>query len=143
MTTGGRPPAALLAETLVALVISSLAIRLMSFPRLLRLARKQRSANRVAPLEFTHMLRRSIDAWSLRLPWRTLCFEQGLSAHWILGRHGFSSTLHYGAAHLEGELAAHVWVKSRDLDVIGCENASDFAILSQISNDSSSPAVQP
>lgn len=42
-----------------------------------------------------------------------------------------------------GELKAHVWVRSGDLDIIGCENAADFAILSQFSNDSSSSLVQP
>ena len=85
----------------------------------------------------------SIVAVSRRLPWRTLCFEQGLAAHWMLSRRQFRSTLFYGAAMIDGELKAHVWVRSGDRDVIGCENAADFAILSQFSNDSSSSSVQP
>jgi len=61
----------------------------------------------------------------------------------MLSRRGRPVSLFYGAALLDGELKAHVWVRSGEFDVIGCENASDFAILSQFSNVSSSSAVQP
>ena len=60
------------------------------------------------------------------------------SAAIMLARRGFPVTLFYGAAMTDGELKAHVWVRSDELDVMGCENASNFAILSQFSNDSSS-----
>ena len=72
------------------------------------------------------------------MPWRALCMEQGIAAVIMLARRGFPVTLFYGAAMTDGELKAHVWVRSDELDVIGCENASNFAVLSQFSNDSSS-----
>jgi hypothetical protein len=86
---------------------------------------------------------RALDAWSRRLPLRTLCFERGLAAYWMLHWRRRQATLFYGAAVIDGVLKAHVWVRSGDRDVIGCENAAEFAILSQFSNDSSSSSVQP
>jgi hypothetical protein len=74
---------------------------------------------------------RAIRAWSRRLPWRTMCFEEGMAAHWMLRRRKITSALYYGAATIDGELKAHVWVRSGELDVIGCENAADYALLAR------------
>jgi hypothetical protein len=64
------------------------------------------------------------------MPWRTLCFQQGLAAQLMLRRRGIPSVLYYGAAQddLNG-LYAHVWVRDGDVDVIGGEIAYRFAIL--------------
>lgn len=136
--TGERPSPALLLETLIILIGASLAVRLMRFPQLIRLLSRQTGGSTCAPVDLVASLRRALEAWSRRLPWRTLCFEQGVSAHWLLGRRGFRSTLSYGAAMVDGELKAHVWVMSGEIPVIGCDNAADFALLSRFSNDSSS-----
>jgi hypothetical protein len=74
-------------------------------------------------------VRWAIFAASRRAPWRTLCFEQGLTAQWMLRRRGIASTLYYGVAQDESGLSAHVWVRAGDQDVIGCENASQFSVL--------------
>ena len=67
-----------------------------------------------------------------RLPTRSMCFEQGLAAQRMLRRRGISSVLYFGAAPGENrKLAAHVWVRDGELDVIGCENAEDFPILAR------------
>ncbi len=69
------------------------------------------------------------------MPWRTMCFEQGLAAHWMLRRRKRPSTLYYGAATFDGELKAHVWVKSGDRDVVGCENADEYALLARFPDE--------
>jgi len=69
--------------------------------------------------------------------------EQGVAIARLLAVRGFPVTLSYGAAMIDGDLEAHVWVRSGDLDILGCENAADFVLLSQFSNDSSSSPVQP
>lgn len=137
MSQRDRPGPVLLARVLAIMLLASIAIRLMPFPRLARGMAATSRALPPAPASVIASLRRAIEAWARRLPWRTLCFEQGLTAHWLLGRAGYASTLFYGAA-MGDRLHAHVWVRSGPLDVIGCEDVDKFAILSHFSNGSSS-----
>lgn len=139
-----RPSVQLYLEGLLALVGAGLLIRTVSFSTVTRTVRP---TARPMGTALTPWLVRDLDhvlqAWSRRLPWRSKCFEQGIACMWILGRRGIPALLYYGAATIDGALKAHVWVRSGDTDVIGCENAGDFAILSRFSNDSSSSPVQP
>lgn len=134
-----RPGMPLRAQALIATVAASIAIRLIPFARLAAWMRRRSCPKRRAgaPTGSIAALRRAIEAWSRRLPWRTLCFEQGLAAHWILIWQGYASTLNFGATYDNGELIAHVWVRSGEADVIGCENAGEFVLLSQFTNVSS------
>ncbi len=137
-----RPGAALLAETFLVMLLASLLIRCMSFARLSRLLSAERTGA-VASIAEIARLRRAAEAWGRRLPWRALCFEQGLTAHWLLQRRGLASTLFFGASPAGGSLLAHVWVRSGERDVIGCEELEKFAVLSRFPNGSSSSTVQP
>ena len=127
-----RPaPPALLAEVGVAILAGSLAVRLVPFRSLAeRLARGGRGTA-TADAETAYWLRRAVLAWARRLPWRALCFEQGLAAFALLRRRGFDATLHYGAATIEGELQAHVWVTSGETEVVGCENKENYGLLAR------------
>lgn len=126
----GRPSASLLTETGIAMIAASLAIRFVPVSRLASWMGAPTSQIEASPREIAQIVR-AIRAWSRRLPWRTMCFEEGLSAHWMLRRRGLASTLHYGAATIDGELKAHVWVRSGTMDVTGCETASRYALLAQ------------
>ena len=122
---------ALLAEAGAAILAASLAVRLVPFRTLAeRLSRGRKNA---APgdSETVYWLRRAVLAWARRLPWRTLCFEQGLAAFVLLRRRGLAATLHYGAATIEGELKAHVWVTAGKSEVVGCENKEDYGLLAR------------
>ena len=127
-----RPaPPLLLAEAGVAILAASLAVRLVPFRTLAeRLGRGERGAF-PADAETAYWLRRAVLAWARRLPWRALCFEQGLAAFALLRRRGLDSTLHYGAATIAGKLEAHVWVTSGDTEVVGCENKEDYGLLAR------------
>jgi hypothetical protein len=75
-------------------------------------------------------IRWAIMASAARVPWRALCFQQGLAAHLMLRRRGIPSVLYYGAAQNDRTgLCAHVWVRDGEVDVIGSEIAHRFAIL--------------
>ena len=131
MTRNPRPSWPLLIETGVAMIAASAAIRLVPFRRLAALiGQAARESSPAQPGEIA-TITRAIRAWSRRLPWRTLCFEQGLTAHWLLRRRAFASTLYYGAAKRKGILEAHVWVRSGGLDVVGCDVAGDYALLAR------------
>jgi hypothetical protein len=127
-----RPtPPRLLAEAGAAILVASMALRLMPFRTLAE--RLGRGPGRARPVdaETAYWLRRAVLAWARRLPWRTLCFEQGLAAFTLLRRRGLAATMHYGAATIGGELKAHVWVTSGPADVIGCEIKEKYGLLAR------------
>jgi hypothetical protein len=126
-----RPAWPILTEAGVAVLAASIAIRLFPFKRLASHLAAISPNLPSASQQQVDDLARSIRAWAVRLPWRTLCFEQGLAAYWMLRRRRLAATLFYGAASLDGEFKAHVWVRSGDRAVVGCENASDYALLAQ------------
>jgi len=125
------PPLLLLAEAGVAMLAASLAVRLMPFRSLAERLSRRADVARQADAETAYWLRRAVLAWGKRLPWRALCFEQGLAASALLRRRRLAATLHYGAATIEGELKAHVWVTSGATQVVGCENKEDYGLLAR------------
>jgi hypothetical protein len=125
-----RPaPPLLLAEAGAVILVASLALRLVPFRTLAERLDSGRKGGRQADAETVYWLRRAVLAWARRLPWRALCFEQGLAAFALLRRRGLKATLHFGAATIDGELKAHVWVTSGKAEVVGCENKEDFGLL--------------
>ena len=122
------------AEAGALMVAASAAIRMIAFRKLSRALYAGRTERPASESEIA-VIRRAIHAWSRRLPWRTMCFEEGVTAHWMLRRRGLASTLYYGAATIEGELKAHVWVKSGERDVVGCEVADEYAQLARFPDD--------
>ena len=112
----------LFAEATAALTAASLAIKLLPFKTLMKSAtrtpRPERSAaSEGLPADVTLAVRRA----SRRLPWKTLCFQEGLAAQWMLRRRGYPSVLHYGVRIGDEDLSAHVWVSLGDAIVIGEE----------------------
>ena len=127
-----RPvPPLLLIEAGAAILAASVAVRLVPFRTLAERLSRGGDAGETADAETAYWLWRAVQAWAKRLPWRTLCFEQGLAAHALLRRRGLASTLHYGAATIDGELKAHVWVTSDNVEVVGCESRDDYGLLAR------------
>ena len=124
-----RPGPAILIETGLALAWASVRLRLQSFETLMASVRASDAANGPIAPEEAVMMARALKAWNRRLPWRTMCFEQGLAAMRILRARGHLATLHYGARGTGETLEAHVWVTSGDVPVAGCEEAGEFREL--------------
>lgn len=117
---------ALTGEAFVLIALASLAIRLLPFRRVAAAA--ARPGRAMPPREAIQRIRLAVRRAAKYSPWRALCFEQGLAAQAMLRRRGYRAALHYGARRDEaGKLAAHVWVRAGERDVIGCENAETFA----------------
>ncbi len=75
-------------------------------------------------------VRSAVSRSARKVPWRALCFEQGFAAQAMLRRRGIEAVMYYGAATGGPQkLSAHVWVRDGDTDVIGCENAAQYAVL--------------
>jgi hypothetical protein len=123
----------LLVEATLWLAIARVAIALLPFRRVGRLA--SRPIRRSEPLPQIRLrevkgIRWAIVVAARRVPWRAMCFQQGLAAQIMLRRRGVPSTFHYGAAlDNESGLSTHVWVRDGDVDVIGGEIASHYAQL--------------
>lgn len=133
-----------LAESTLFLALAAAAIAFLPFARVARLAGGRRAARpaREADKLLVDEIRCAIETIARRLPFRAKCFECGLAAQWMLRRRGLASTLFYGAAlDASGGLSAHVWVRAGILDVVGCRNAADFAILARFPADEQ-PAQQ-
>lgn len=136
--TKPAPSRLLYVEALFAVSTARILVFLLGIRRLGRLATGTAADRSAADCATVTDIRRTIEAWGRRVPFRSKCLEQGVAAAWMLSRRRRPVTLFYGAAMIEGELKAHVWLRSGELDVIGCDNAEDYAVLSQFSNDSSS-----
>ena len=127
-----RPaPPALLLEAGIAVLAASLAVRLVPFRTLAERLGGGAPAGAKADPETAYWLRRAVLAWARRVPWQALCFEQGLAAFALLRRRGLAATLHYGAATIDGELKAHVWVLSGATAIVGCENKDNYGQLAR------------
>jgi hypothetical protein len=124
---------ALLMEAVFFLIFSAIAIALLPFRKVGALAARPVHAPRPSQPTRALNIRRirwAIAAAAARVPWRALCFQQGLAAHLMLRRRGVASVLYYGALQDSHKgLQAHVWVRDEDEDVVGCEIASHYAVL--------------
>ncbi len=72
----------------------------------------------------------AVPAVALRLPWRAVCFHQGIAAQRILCRAGIAAQLHFGIAKSEAKgLEAHVWVVANGITVVGGKTSRQFTQL--------------
>lgn len=115
----------LLAEALLALAIASLAIRLLPFRRVVARAARPPARTAAGPVDVA-LLRRAVEAWARRVPWRAVCFQSALALQSMLRRRGIASAMHYGIRR-DGDLEAHVWLSVGDEVVIGGSAAEGFA----------------
>jgi Transglutaminase-like superfamily len=121
----------LLVEALPALALASVLIAILPFRWIAKLAAGGGGrAHPPASLTEGQLIGSAVGAWAALVPWRAVCFQQGLAALLMLRRRGLAATLFYGAAHSrDSAVVAHVWVQSVSVDVIGCETAEDYALL--------------
>lgn len=121
----------LLAEALFAVMVASLLIKFLPFRSVARVAAgRGLRINRSASSYEARLIARAVSACAARVPWRALCIQKGLAAVLMLRRRRLAATLFYGAAHsADASLVAHVWVRSNNVDVMGCETANDYGLL--------------
>ena len=130
MTTSDRR---LVIEAALGLAIARIAIIGLPLRRLGWLASRPVRRPEPPPPARADTIRRTrwaIGACAGRVPWRALCFEQGLAAQFLLRRRGIPAVLYVGAAlDDQGGVAAHVWVRDGAVDVVGGETSGRFRLL--------------
>jgi hypothetical protein len=121
-------------EAAAYLLAARLALRVVSFPRLVRVfSRTPKRPEVEGQLRDTVRsdIRRAVIFASRRLP-GTVCFPQAIAAQAMLRRRGISTTLVCGAAtDRPPGLQAHVWLLDRADAVIGCLNSHEFVELAR------------
>ncbi|HRD27781.1 MAG TPA: lasso peptide biosynthesis B2 protein [Caulobacter sp.] len=123
---------ALLVEATAMVTFGALAVRLLPFRRVVTLAsgRGGPPSGRSDWAGAAARVAWAVRAAGRRAPFRVVCFQEGLAAHWMLRRRGAPSQLHYGAALDRARgLSSHVWVTVGETDVVGCELAGDYRLL--------------
>jgi hypothetical protein len=125
------------AEAAAALSLAALLIALLPFRILVRTFRWGRapgeSQDRQAIL--ADQLALAVERASRRVPWRSVCFDQGLAMHWMLRRRGYGSILHYGIRQGEAALGAHVWVSLDGRILVGADEAAGHACVASFPAD--------
>jgi hypothetical protein len=124
----------LVGETLAALAVASIAVRAVPFRKIAGAAARGTPSPRVPdPKRYgdeIKQVRWAVEAVSSRVPWRTVCFQKGLAAHFLLKRRGVPTRMHYGIDNRREEgLRAHVWVTSVAGPVIGTEVADEYVCV--------------
>ncbi|HZF42602.1 MAG TPA: lasso peptide biosynthesis B2 protein [Sphingomonadaceae bacterium] len=138
-----RPLAArdwrLLMESAFFLSAASLAIAFVPFRRLARWLSEPGKPRAELPQEAVLDAVQAVNGWARRMPWKTVCFQKGLTVQWMLRRRGIDSRLHYGVDHsAEHGLRAHVWVSVNGEIVIGGDVAHEFTCLATFPAQSAS-----
>ena len=118
----------ILIEATFGLGNARLALKLQPFRHVARrLTRPAASSAVAAPDLVARRVRWAILAAARRVPWQTVCFDQGIAAQRMLARRGIVADLVYGVRRSEHELDAHVWVRlANGWIVVGGEQAPLF-----------------
>jgi hypothetical protein len=131
-TGGGRGPRdwILAGEAAAWLALAALALRTLSFRQLAGVVSRRAGRASESRGDEAERVGWAVGAAAARAPWRALCFERGLAAHFMLRRRGLGPVLYYGARSddLLGP-TAHVWVRLDGRDVVGGEEAGRYAVL--------------
>ena len=134
----------LLVESTLRLACAAAAVAMLPFRHIAGMASRPLRRSEPAPDVRIAMVRRvrwAVRATARRVPWPAVCYQQGLAAHWMLRRRGIPSLLYYGAApDPDAGLAAHVWVRDGDIDVVGGEIAERYAVLATFPPQVGGPA---
>jgi hypothetical protein len=117
----------LLREAVTALGLASFAVAVLPFRRAIALGSVPLFQTRQA--DSISELRWAVEATAARLPWRTMCIEQGIALQRLLRRRGIDGRLRYGARPVDDltGVQAHVWITVGDEIVLGEEQAAGFA----------------
>ena len=113
----------------MALASAKLAIRFLPFAKAVEfgsipLAKAARENAQIID-EWARAVRRA----GYSVPWRSVCFDQGLALQRLLRRRGVPALLCYGGSQGGSHLKAHVWVKVGDRVVIGEEEMEGHHLL--------------
>lgn len=75
------------------------------------------------------LIKKSILRLKRRIPWRYKCYEQSLTALYMLKKRKLSYNLYFGVKKEKQKLLAHVWIESNYYPIVP-RGEKDFTVLS-------------
>ena len=129
------------AEAWILLALSRSLIYFMPFRKLLPLLGKQvtqpeanhAASEPVASEDLLKTIQISILRAARRSPWRTMCFEQAITARMMLRRRNIKSVIFFGvninSEKQDEKMTAHAWLICSDFTVTGGKNNNQFAVV--------------
>ena len=100
-----------LAQSLVLLPLTALALRFVAMRHLRRVIERPRRRKREADFARADRLAHMVAAASEYGPYRATCLPQSLVLQWLLRRDGMRGQLKYGVRKVSDEMTAHCWVE--------------------------------
>ncbi len=123
----------LIIEACLLIMAAAFAVRFFKFQTLRKIASlplRPKPETKAATDTLLPKVRSAVAIAARRSPFRSLCFEQGLTAQLMLRRRGINSKLFYGLnSGDEKTLGAHVWVMADDFPICGERVAGNFAVM--------------
>lgn len=114
--------------------VANLLIKLVSFKKLVRLISNATEEHRP---ELTPKMRgrlntvkRAVFSVSRRTPWRSNCFEQALTASFLLKVLGVSHRIYFGLNNEDNQLKAHAWLMVHEQYITGFSTNMEFTAVS-------------
>lgn len=122
-------------SVLIYLGLANVMIKIMPFGKLVRIISNTENApNASLTLKMKARIgsiRRAISIVSPHTPWRSMCFEQALTASFFLKLCSISHTIHFGLNNDHNELKAHAWVTVNDDLITGYMVEMNFVGVSE------------
>lgn len=121
-------------EAWIVMAMARICIIVFSFENLMKLMGRSLSSSdwveATTPLDKWAEVNRAINRASRYSFWRTKCFEQALTAKWMLRRRGYRSHLYFGVQKDPAvKLTAHAWLICEGEMVTGGNVASAYQVL--------------
>jgi len=128
------------------LLLAWLAINVLPgrfYRRMMRPSVRKREMKDAERNEMMKRVRWAVRAAAKRVPWKAVCFHQGIAAQQMLCRAGIPAELHYGVAKSDDKgLEAHVWVMANGNTVVGGATQDRFTVLAIFEGVTQSPSVE-
>lgn len=109
----------LLVEAWALFLVVGVALRIVSFRRLLDVARKLLPARQTCRCPSVGRVVWLTEVAAERSSSNPTCLKRALVVWWVLRRRGVPAVLHIGVAREDGELAAHAWLEHDDEVIVG------------------------
>jgi hypothetical protein len=125
---------ALLLEAALLVSLAELAVHLLPFRYLMRLARLPQTqaalTSEPADPAPVHRVRWAVYRATQHLPWRCRCLAQAVTAHVMLTRRGAATVLYIGVRlGGQGALSSHAWLRCGSIYVTGAPVHEQFRVI--------------
>lgn len=128
----------ILNQAFLALVIAGASLRLLPLRRMVHGLPPEVSPSSCTPAGHENRTVERIG-WAVRvaagqIPWTVSCLPQAIAAKRLLRREGIVSKLFFGVDRGEkGDLEAHAWLMTEDIDVVGGEARDRYTVVASFS----------